>query len=444
MATLETSETILVVDDNPDDVEIGRRHLVAAGYCVHTATSATDAIRVLEEVDVDLVITDLKMPVVDGLDLVRHVRENFKTMDVIVVTAYATVSSAVTAVKMGANDYLTKPYAEQDLLEAVNRVLARQRKSHALAELQTAPAIRDMLGSSPVMQDVFFAIKKAATSDATVLITGESGVGKELVARAIHRQSARALGPLVPVNCGAIPQELFENELFGHTRGAFTGASEAHTGFFQAADGGTLFLDEISELGPKLQVKLLRVLQDREVYMIGATRPRKVNIRIVTATGKDLSKMVEEGTFRHDLFFRLSVLTIPIPALRERGDDIVVLARYYAEKFARDAGKAVPVLSDDMLMAFQRYSWPGNVRELENLIQRLVVMSRDPELSIADLPPAMRFSAARHDLSACKLEDAERTHIRRVLETTGGNKTQAAKILGIDRKTLREKLRDPQ
>jgi two-component system, NtrC family, response regulator HydG len=304
----------------------------------------------------------------------------------------------------------------------------------------TSPA-PDMLGASAEMQQVFLAVKRAASSDATVLVTGESGTGKELVARAIHRQSARALGPLVPVNCGAIPQELFENELFGHAKGAFTGASESHPGFFQAADGGTLFLDEISELSLKLQVKLLRVLQDREVYMIGATRGRKVNVRIVAATGKDLSRMCDEGTFRQDLFFRLSVLWVPIPPLRQRGDDVIVLARHYAEKFAKEADKPVPVLGDDVLDALARHAWPGNVRELENLLQRLVVMADGRELSAADLPPSMRFSAARHDNGAGRLEDAERAHIKRVLEVAGGNKTQAAKILGIDRKTLREKLK---
>jgi DNA-binding NtrC family response regulator len=275
-----------------------------------------------------------------------------------------------------------------------------------------------------------------------VLITGESGVGKELVARAIHRQSARSLGPLVPVNCGAIPQDLFENELFGHARGAFTGASESHVGFVQAADGGTLFLDEISELSLKLQVKLLRILQDREVYMIGATRPRKVNVRFVTAAGKDLSKLVAEGSFRHDLFYRLSVLTMSVPALRERGDDILVLARHYGDKFAREAGRDPPTLSAEVLAAFQGYDWPGNVRELENLMQRLVVTAAGRDPTVADLPPAMRFSAERPTAGPQQsLQDAERAHIKQVLESVGGNKTQAAKILGIDRKTLREKLK---
>jgi two-component system, NtrC family, response regulator HydG len=436
------SATILVVDDSPDAVELARRHLVAAGYRVHTASSVPDALRALDDLEVDLVITDLRMPEVDGLDLVRHVRENSKATEVIVLTAYATVSGAVAAVKLGANEYIMKPYSERELLDAVERVLEKQRRNRvALPERSVSSPAPEMLGASAEMQQVFTAVRRAAASDATVLITGESGTGKELVARAIHRQSARALGPLVPVNCGAIPQELFENELFGHAKGAFTGASESHPGFFQAADGGTLFLDEISELGLKLQVKLLRVLQDREVYMIGATRPRKVNVRIVTATGKDLSKLVDEGTFRHDLFFRLSVLTIPIAPLRERGDDVLMLARHYAHKFAGEAGKPAPVLSDDLLDALVRHAWPGNVRELENLMQRLVVMADGRELSAADLPPAMRFSAARHDNGACRLEDAERAHIKRVLESAGGNKTKAAKILGIDRKTLREKLK---
>ncbi|MBI2390345.1 MAG: sigma-54-dependent Fis family transcriptional regulator [Deltaproteobacteria bacterium] len=438
----EPCAQVLVVDDSPDALEIARRHLTAAGYTVLTASGAPEARLTLERVPVDLVITDMRMPEVGGLELVRHVRENCRATEVIVVTAYATVADAVEAVKTGAEEYLSKPYGERELLDAVERALERlRRRVAARAEPEPTAQPPEMIGASRHRQQVLRAITKAAKSAATVLITGESGVGKELVARAIHRQSARASGPWVPVNCGAIPQELFENELFGHAKGAFTGAGEAHPGFFQAADGGTLFLDEISELPLKLQVKLLRVLQDREVTMIGATRSRKVDVRIVAATGKELRAMVDEGTFRQDLYFRLSVLNIAVPPLRERPEDVALLARHFALRFASESGHPVPVLSDKLIEAFERYDWPGNIRELENLVQRLVVMADGAPIEITDLPEHLRFSVARPSPKSCQLHQAEREHIQRVLDSVGGNKTQAAKILGIDRKTLREKLR---
>ncbi len=291
------------------------------------------------------------------------------------------------------------------------------------------------------MRTVFSTISKVAASNAGALILGESGVGKELVAAAIHRQSARREGPFVPVNCGAVPSELFESELFGHARGAFTGASADHVGFFQASDGGTLLLDEISELSPKLQVKLLRVVQDRRVYMLGATKPRSVDVRILAATSKDLRAMVDAGTFREDLYYRVSVVVIHVPPLRVRGNDIELLIRYFAEKFAAEQDRAPLRFAPAVLSALRTYDWPGNVRELQNLVQRLTVMVEGSDVRIADLPQHMRLRPPMSKTPSSGLRQVELAHIRSVLDSVGGNKTQAAKILGIDRKTLREKLK---
>jgi DNA-binding NtrC family response regulator len=290
------------------------------------------------------------------------------------------------------------------------------------------------------MQKVFSAIAKAATTSATTLITGESGTGKELVARAIHYNSPRNSAPFVPVNCGAIPGELLESELFGHLKGAFTGATETRAGFFQTADGGTIFLDEISETSLSMQVKLLRVLQDKEVNMVGSPRPRKVDVRILASTNKDLPHLVEKGLFREDLFFRLNVITIDIPCLRERGKDIILLTQYFAAKFAEELGKAKLTFSENALSVLKNYHWPGNVRELENVVQRLVVMTEGDLIEVPDLPSLMRFSALQKTGFNRTLSEVETEYIRNVLTSVGGNKTRAAEILGIDRKTLREKL----
>jgi DNA-binding NtrC family response regulator len=274
-----------------------------------------------------------------------------------------------------------------------------------------------------------------------VLITGESGTGKELAARAIHYGSVRSSAPFVPVNCGGIPEGLLESELFGHVKGAFTGATESRAGFFHASDGGTIFLDEISEMSLAMQVKLLRVLQDKKVCMVGSNRVRKVDVRILAATNKDLHGLVKKGLFREDLFYRLNVITIVIPPLRERGDDIILLAHRFLTKFAAESGKSSPRFSDEALQSLRSYNWPGNVRELENVIQRLVVMTDGDIIEVPDLPTLMRFSALRKTGFTRTLAEVESEYISNVLASVDGNKTRAAKILGIDRKTLREKLK---
>jgi two-component system, NtrC family, response regulator HydG len=298
-----------------------------------------------------------------------------------------------------------------------------------------------LIGESEAIKSVLAAISKAATTSATVLITGESGTGKELVARAIHYQSLRAQAPFVPVNCGAIPNELLESELFGYVKGAFTGAAETRAGFFQTADGGTIFLDEISETSLGMQVKLLRILQDKEVFMVGSRRGRVVDIRILAATNKDLVALVRKGIFRQDLFYRLNVVSIFIPPLRDRGDDVLILSQFFARKFAHELGKPEPQFSDNVLKILKNYYWPGNVRELENVVQRMVVMSETNTIDVPELPALMRFSVSSETNLTRPLAEVESEYIRRVLSSVDGNKTKAAEILGIDRKTLREKLK---
>jgi len=435
--------SILVVDDSPDTLEIIQRNLTGQGYLVFTAPRVAEAIKFLQGTPVDLVITDLKMPEVGGLDLVRHVRENFRDTEVMMITGYATIDGAVKAIKTGAEEYLTKPFTEEELFTAVKRVLEKLQARRA-AEVRpdfNLFSSYGMLGESAAIQKVFRSIAKAATISATVLITGESGTGKELVARAIHYNGPSASAPFVPVNCGGIPEGLLESELFGHMKGAFTGASESRAGFFQTADGGTIFLDEVSETSLAMQVKLLRVLQDKEINMVGSSRPRTVNVRVLAATNKVLHDLVEKGLFREDLFFRLSVIRIDVPPLRQRGDDILLLANHFAARFAKEMGRPEPRFADEALEVLKNYYWPGNVRELENVIQRLVFMTESGVVRVPDLPDLMRFSGLRQTGLNRTLVEVENEYIRNVLAAVDGNKTRAAEILGIDRKTLREKLR---
>jgi DNA-binding NtrC family response regulator len=436
-----TPERILVVEDSPATREMLARTLAAAGYEVRTAPGAEDAIALLGRAPSDLVITDLKMPGPSGLSLVRHVRENLPDAEVMMVTGYATVSGAVEAVKCGAEEYLAKPFTEEELLGAVGRVIGKLRRRRAARADPDPRAPQGLLGKSEAMKPVFRAIARAADSDATVFVSGESGTGKELVARAIHYGGRRASAPFVAVNCGAIPEGLLETELFGYVRGAFTGATESRAGFFQTADGGTIFLDEVSETSPAMQVKLLRVLQDKEVLMVGANLPRLVDVRIVASTNRDAATLVAKCALREDLFYRLNVIPIRLPPLRERGDDVLLLADTFARKFAEAAGRAAPVFTPEALRALADYTWPGNVRELENLLHNLVVMLDGDTIEVSDLPPALRYSVPREGASLASLAEVESRHLRTVLAACGGNRTQAAKILGIDRKTLREKLK---
>jgi two-component system response regulator HydG len=443
MRSAEIDEGVLVVDDSPKTLEILRRNLESEGYRVFTASGVDAAIGILESTRVDLVITDLKMPGASGLDLIRHVRENLRDTEVMMITGYASIEGAVKAVKSGAENYLSKPFTNGELATAVRRALdkLRMRKLGRVDVGELEHAAFGLIGESETMQQVYRAIERAATVSATVLITGESGTGKELVARAIHYNSARASAPFVAVNCGGIPDTLIESELFGHVKGAFTGATDSRAGFFQTADGGTIFLDEISDVSASMQAKLLRVLQEKEVCMVGASNPRNVDVRILAATNRDLSVLVKKGDFREDLFFRLNVIAIDVPPLRERGDDVLLLTRHFATAYAVEFGKPEPTFSENALLALRKHHWPGNVRELQNVVQRLVVMTDGDEIEVPDLPSLMRFTVAEKHGPWRTLGEVEVEHIRNVLASVDGNKTRAAEILGIDRKTLREKLK---
>jgi DNA-binding NtrC family response regulator len=443
MTRATEKERILIVDDTPSTVEVISRNLASRGFNVFKADCVSAAVDVLESTAIDLVITDYKMPGVSGLDLVRHIRQNLADTEVMMITGFANVENAVEAVKTGAEEYLSKPFTDEELLSAVDRVLDklhRTRTAHSRS-LSTPRAPQGMIGDSEAMSKVFATVAKAARTAATTLICGESGTGKELVARAVHYAGPRAAAPFVPVNCGGIPESLLESELFGYVKGAFTGAVETRVGFFQTADGGTIFLDEISETSMAMQVKLLRVLQEKEVCMVGSTRTTRVDVRILAATNKDLSTQVSRGLFREDLYYRLNVINIELPPLREREQDTLLLIQHFAEKYAAEAERPPPQFTSEALHVLTSYHWPGNVRELENIVHRLVVMIDSDQVDVRDLPSLMRCAPLRDRGFHRTLAEVEAEYIRHVLAAASGNKTRAAELLGIDRKTLREKLR---
>lgn len=439
----QTKGRLLVVDDNTDILEALERKLSARGFTVVTAPGAAGAVRALGAGEVDVVVTDIKMPGMDGTELIRYVRENLPDVGIVAITGYASIADAVEVVRAGAEEYLPKPFTDGELFGAVERVLARLAARRLVRQPFTPASLMryGLIGQSKEMREIFQVIGKAAATNATVLITGESGTGKELVARAIHYASARASAPFVPVNCGAVPEELLESELFGYVKGAFTGATETRAGFFQTADGGSIFLDEVSETSPAMQVKLLRVLQDKEFYMVGSRRPQKADVRVMAATNKDLLALTHKKLFRDDLYYRLAVITVELPPLRARRDDILPLTNFFLRKYARELGRPTPALTDGVIRAFLDYSWPGNVRELENVVQRLVAMADADVIDTPDLPEVMRFRPAMEINLNQTLAEVEFSYIKSVLASVGGNKAKAARILGINRKTLAMKLR---
>ncbi|NLY40811.1 MAG: sigma-54-dependent Fis family transcriptional regulator [Desulfovibrionales bacterium] len=437
----EESIQILAVDDSPATLEVIARHLRGAGYTVFTCGSVEEAGTFLDEHSVDLVITDYKMPHSTGLDLIRYVRDHFKDTEIIMITGYPSIAGAVEAIRDGAGEYLAKPFTGEELLTVVAKIIDTQARRRLAQTEALDLSSYGIIGQSPDMLQVFSLIKKASQTNANVFISGESGTGKELVARAVHYNSDRRASAFVPVNCTAIPDTLLESELFGHVKGAFTGAKESRAGFFEIANGGTIFLDEIGDASLNLQGKLLRVMQSKEFCMVGSSRTRTVDTRIIAATHKDLRQLVDQGLFREDLYYRIHVLEIYIPPLHSRGDDIMALAMHFLQKFATEMNRPVPSFSDEALVALTQYAWPGNVRELENLVQRLVVISDEPVIEVRDLPEVMRFSIGRDRFGEKTLAEVEAEHIRYILARTGDNKSRAAEILGIDRKTLREKIK---
>ena len=432
---------LLVVDDNVNTLEIIKRNLTDEGYNVLISSSVQDAMAVLETNDIDLVITDFKMPKTSGLDMVKHIKENFKDIKIMMITGYPSIEGAVEAVKKGAEEYLVKPFTDSELAACVKRVLEKLVHRRTDRSKESTVKTYGIIGKSNEMHKVFGLIEKASATTANVLISGESGTGKELVARAIHYVGDRSAAPFVSVNCTAIPDSLLESELFGHVKGAFTGANDSRAGFFQIADGGTILLDEIGDASLNMQGKLLRVMQSKEIFMVGSSRARKVDVRIVAATHKDLPVLIKKGNFREDLFYRLAVLDISIPPLNLRGDDVLLLANYFIKKFSEEMNRPAPSFSDNALQALKTYAWPGNVRELENLMQKLAVLIEGDFIDISDLPPGMRFRLQETKEANRSLSQVETEHILRVLASVDDNRTRAASILGIDRKTLREKIK---
>ena len=432
---------VLVVDDSAESVELVKRNLESIGYHVSSAGSVRSALALLESIEVDLVITDLKMPNENGFELVRHVSENYKGVGILVITGFPSIEGAIESIRIGAEEYLVKSFTDKELFAAVQRVLDKTQRHAGKVPTDSSHQDYGIIGESDQMQKVYHAIHKVRSTDATVLITGESGTGKELVARAIHYGGRTSKAPFVPVNCGGIPDALLESELFGHVKGSFTGATETRAGFFQTADGGTIFLDEISNTSLAMQAKLLRVLQEKEFYMVGSKKSNKVNVRVVAATNVDLTQLVRQGLFREDLYYRLNIISIELPALRDRGDDIFLLINSFLAKYVRELGKNPMKFTAKALKALKDYAWPGNVRELQNIVHRVVIMADDPVIDVPDLPDTFRFSAMRsHGLNR-KLEQVERDYILDVYSANDKNLSRTADKLGIDRKTLRERIR---
>ena len=437
---------ILLVDDEERLLKTLGRALRDDGHDVVTARSATEAERRLAERGFDLLVIDNRMPGRTGLQLVRDLAlaPEGERPQIVMMTAHATVENAIEAMKLGAFDYLQKPFEVDELLVVARRALEHQRlrteHGYLLAEREEEFDHYGIVGKSRVIQEVISAIERVARARSTVLITGETGTGKELVARAIHDRSAQRQMPLIKVNCAALPESLLESELFGHVRGAFTGATASKKGRFALADGGSIFLDEIGTLAPSVQAKLLRVVQEREFEPLGAERTQKVDVRVIAATNRDLRRMVGEGTFLEDLFYRLSVIPLAIPPLRDRREDIRVLAEHFLRKHAARTGLRVERVEEAALAALAAYDWPGNVRELENTIERAVVLSDGPVVTAAQISMLGASPVAQGPLPSEKLhanvEWAERESVRRALERAGGVKKDAADLLGISQRAL--------
>jgi len=440
--------TILIVDDEKNTRE-GLSRALRDEYAVAEAENGLRALEWLETHHADVVLSDLRMPGMDGMALLSRLLGRDPKPVLILLTAYGNIETAVEAMKRGAYDFLAKPVNLDRLDLLLKRALTERQmgaENQRLKEqLDSKYGFENILGTSTAMQEVFNTIRQAAPTRATVLIQGESGTGKELVARALHQCSPRAQGPFIPVHCAALSPTLLESELFGHEKGAFTGAQERRRGRFELADGGTLFLDEIGEIDPALQVKILRVLEERKFERVGGSETLHVDVRLVAATNRDLKKMVEEGKFREDLFYRLFVVNLTLPPLREREGDIVLLAQHYLKALAVEHGKKVSGITPDAMDLLSAYPWPGNVRELRNVIERMVVLGSSEKLTVRDLPSSFRLTAGRGESavrSGSALRDAERQLIEDSLRKNKGSRTRAAQDLGISRRTLHRKLNE--
>ena len=457
--------SIVILEDEAENLRSLSRALEKVGYEVHAFQHPQEGMNYLKvHGPVDLVLTDLRMPGYDGMEVLKHVKEIEPSTAVILITAFGSVESAVQAMKVGADDYLAKPVDLYELRRRVQALVEKRRLKFEVDELKARLDERfgfeNIVGRSRVMQELFLQVRMVAPTRATVLIWGESGTGKELIANAVHQNSERKRKRFLPINCAAIPVNLMESELFGHEKGAFTGADRIHTGKFEQAHGGTLFLDEIGELTLDLQVKLLRVLEERAVTRVGGSQPIPVDVRIITASHRDLNQMVSDGKFRDDLLYRLKVVELRIPPLRERTDDIPLLVHAFLAQFNKEHAKHIRGISDDALRSLTAYPWPGNVRELKNVIERMVIFCEDEELQARHLPydfkpghapilstlPGAAATlqppiSADEGILAAPLDEVEKRAIMKALEETGGNKTQAARVLGIGLRTLHRKLK---
>lgn len=435
-------ENILIVDDDVNILELLQRHLQSWNYHTYKAISVKEAVAILRDTKIDLLITDLKMPEIDGSELIKFVSEHYPKLPKLVVTGYPSVQDSLVAIKSGVVDYLTKPFTKSELKTAIDNSLiaSEDNPKRAIEPIKESnEAYGEIIGSSKKINDVIQIIERVKNNKATVFIKGESGTGKELVARAIHYQGKFARAPFIAVNCGAIPENLLEAELFGYVKGAFTGADTNRDGFFQAANGGTIFLDEIGNASLAVQSRLLRVLQEKEIIKVGATKVEKIDVRIIAATNSDLREMIQKQTFREDLFYRLTVVEINVPPLRERKEDIPLLVDKFLFKYGVEYKDRFVKITPEALKVLERYDWPGNIRELENVIQRSVIMC-DKTVGIEQLPEHLKYNLDFSDDKLLPLKEIEKKYIEKVLRATGNNKTKAAEILQIDRKTIRQKL----
>lgn len=446
----EEAGKLLIVDDERSMRDLLETAMKLKGYSVATAEDAQQAMELVARSDVDVVLTDVRMPGVSGLQLCDELQKTRPDIPVVVMTAFGSLETAVSAMRAGAYDFITKPIEMDVLALTMHRAVERRRLGQQVRilteQMSGDAAYGDLLGESRVMRELYDQLARVAQSDASTLITGESGTGKELVARSIHLRSQRSEKPFVAINCGALSETLLESELFGHVAGAFTDAKQARKGLFLEAEGGTLLLDEIGEMPLAMQVKLLRALEEQRVRPVGGDREIPFDVRVLTATHRDLDSAVEEERFRQDLYYRINVIQLHLPPLRARGSDILLLAKHFASDFARKASKPVEGIDEAMAEKLLAYTWPGNIRELRNVMERAVALTRHSLLTVEDLPPKIRdfragmvFIGGDDPTELVTLEEIERRYIEHVLRAAGGNQTQAAKILGVDRKTLYRK-----
>ena len=451
---MSAQQHILVIDDEENLRHMLSVMLARQGYRVDVAADGAAGLHRVRSQVYDFILCDIRMPVMDGKAFLARVLEEHIATPVIMMSAYGTVDTAVACMKMGAYDFISKPFKKDEIVMVLKKAEERERLKEENSRLREVAAGRNafcgIISRNPAMEQIFSQISRVADLKTTILVLGESGTGKELVARAIHQASSRSAKPFVAVNCGAIPENLLESELFGHVRGAFTDAASDKAGLFEQADNGTLFLDEIGEMPPQLQVKLLRVLQEEEIRRVGAAASRRVNVRVVSATSRDLEADVRSGRFREDLFFRLNVFTIMLPPLRERVEDIPLLVEQFMAVHARQMGRRALHMAPDVMRQLMAYGWPGNVRELENVIERAVILCDGEAINQGCLPQSMRGGAggsaeveAEEDLSIKKAEGImERELIRKALARTAGNRTQAARILEISHRSLLYKMKE--